>query len=95
MIIVAARILLAGIFVWRVSGAASSAATLDSEKFVVSSAVDAVALARAASRDGVVVDASWVGAVTLEGPIKVRQTQQPTYRCQRGPFDGCSLGYVI
>lgn len=45
--------------------------SVDADVFVVRSAADAARLARAASREGAVVDASWVGSVMLDKPIEV------------------------
>ena len=53
------------------AAAPAGASNVDVDVFVVRSAADAARLAQAASRDGVVVDASWVGSVMLDKPIKV------------------------
>lgn len=79
---VLARVLVVGILAFSrgtVTAAAVPAGTInssvdveDDDVFVVRSAADAARLARAASRDGAVVDATWVGSVMLDKPIKVR-----------------------
>lgn len=75
---VLARVLVVGILAFSrgtVTAAAAVPAGTSSvdagDVFVVRSAADAARLARVASRDGAVVDATWVGSVMLDKPIKV------------------------
>lgn len=69
-------VVVAALCSWR--GAATALPTDSSSAFVVRSAADAAQLAHAASKEGAVVEASWLGSVMLDAPLKVSKREQCT-----------------